>query len=115
MTKDLLRAVAAAMPPASKTIFLPILLMPTAHTSATAPIFFPEAILYSTFVAETQYFGSRTSSAPCTLATGAHCTSTTDCWQKIWTDAVNHSGDGSPAMIFRDNQGGIATFTHVES
>jgi len=68
-----------------------------------------------TFVAETQYFGSCTSSAPCTLATGVHCTSTTDCWQKIWTDAVNHSGDGSPAMIFRDNQGGIATFTHVES
>lgn len=68
-----------------------------------------------TFVAETQYFGSCTSSAPCTLATGAHCTSTVDCWQKIWTDAVNHSGAGSPAMIFRDNQGGISTFTHVES
>lgn len=71
--------------------------------------------ILQTFVAETQYFGSCTSSAPCTLATGVHCTSTTDCWQKIWTDAVTHSGDGSPDMIFRDNQGGIATFTHVES
>jgi len=68
-----------------------------------------------TFVAETQYFGSCTSSAPCTLATGAQCTSSADCWQKIWTDAVNHAGDGSPDMIFRDDQGGIPTFTHPES
>jgi hypothetical protein len=65
----------------------------------------------SYFLAESSFMTGCSSTAPCNLP-GATCTSSADCWSKVWSAVRTHANGlshGSPLIIFR-NSGG---FTHV--
>jgi hypothetical protein len=66
----------------------------------------------SFFIAESQYL-SQCNTSSCSVA-GTSCTSSTDCWAKLWNAVRTHIqgySQGNPMLLFRDSPG----FTHQQT